>query len=270
MRRRVFFVSDRTGITAENLGETLLTQFPDFEFTRTRRPFIDSEAKARDIVAQIDQAAVEDGAPPLVFSTLTDPDCQDIIAASRGSVFELFGTFIGPMEQTLKAHSTHKAGRMHGISDQRSYERRIQALNFTLDHDDGQRVQGLEAADVVLMGVSRCGKTPTSLYLAMQFNLRAANYPLTDDDLDATQLPAVLRPCREKLFGLTIKPERLARIREERRPDSRYASLQQCRSEVARAESLMRAAGVPFLDTTTISIEEIATTVVQRFRPTHD
>jgi regulator of PEP synthase PpsR (kinase-PPPase family) len=157
------------------------------------------------------------------------------------------------------------AGRMHGIRDSSSYEQRIQALNFTLDHDDGQRLTGLETADVVLTGVSRCGKTPTSLYLAMQFNLRVANYPLTDDDLDASVLPAALQKCRGRLFGLTIQPERLARIREERRPNSRYASLAQCRSEVSRAEALLRAAGVPYMDTTTISIEEIAAVIVQQF-----
>jgi regulator of PEP synthase PpsR (kinase-PPPase family) len=266
MKRRVFFVSDRTGITAENLGESLLTQFPDIEFQRIRRPFVDTPERANEIVAQINQAAAADRMPPLVFSTTTDPNIHAIIAASRGCLFELFGTFIGQLEQVLNAHSTHMAGRTHGIGDPGMYERRIQALNFTLDHDDGQRVQGLAAADIVLTGVSRCGKTPTCLYLAMQFNLRAANYPLTEDDLDRHSLPAVLSTCRDRLFGLTIQPERLTRIREERRPNSRYASVAQCRSEISRAEDLMRREGVPFLDATTISIEEIAAVVVQQFR----
>jgi hypothetical protein len=265
MKRRVFFVSDRTGITAENLGESLLTQFPQVEFRRSRRPFVDTVARAQDIVRQVDQAAEEDALPPLVFSTLTDPNLAKIISASRGFVFELFGTFIGPLEEALHVRSSHMAGQMHGIRDAGTYDQRIQALNFTLDHDDGQRITGLAMADVVLTGVSRCGKTPTSLYLAMQFNLRAANYPLTEDDLDRSELPEPLKVCRERLFGLTIQPERLARIREERRPNSRYSSVTQCRSEIARAEALMRNNGIPYMDTTTISIEEIAAVIVQQF-----
>lgn len=264
MARHVFYLSDRTGISAEILGETLLTQFAEIEFHRTRLPFIDSLEKARAAAVLIASALREEGLPPLVFSTLTDPEAQAIIAGSGGSVLDLFGTFIGTLEQTLNAHSSHKAGRMHGIGDPNSYERRIHALNFTLDHDDGMRVQDLDQADIVLTGVSRCGKTPTCLYLALQFNLCAANYPLTEEDLDRTGLPAVLDGCRNKLHGLTIQPERLCRIREERRPGGRYASLQQCRTEVARAESLYRDEGIPCIDASAISIEEIATVLVQQ------
>ncbi|MGQ0657444.1 MAG: posphoenolpyruvate synthetase regulatory kinase/phosphorylase PpsR [Chromatiales bacterium] len=264
MARRVFFLSDRTGITAETLGETLLTQFSDIAFNRTWLPFMDSSEKVHAAAAQISSALREEGVPPLVFSTLTDPDAQAIIASSGGDVFDLFGTFIGRLERVLDAHSSHKAGRMHGIRDPGSYDRRINALNFTLDHDDGVRVQELGQADIVLTGVSRCGKTPTCLYLAMQFNLCAANYPLTEEDLSSTVLPAQLHAFRHKLHALTIQPERLCRIREERRPNSRYASLQQCRLEVARAESLFRAEGIPYINATAISIEEIATILVQQ------
>ncbi len=264
MARQVFFLSDRTGITAETLGETLLTQFSAVPFHRTWLPFIDSAEKARAAANRIAASRAEHGVPPLVFSTLTDPEAQTIIAASGGKVFDLFGTFIGSLERALKTPSSHMAGRMHGIRDPGSYERRMHALNFTLDHDDGVRVQDIGTADIVLTGVSRCGKTPTCLYLALQFNLCAANYPLTEEDLGSTVLPGPLSECRGKLHALTIQPERLSRIREERRPASRYASLSQCRIEVGRAESLFCAEGIPCIDVTAISIEEIATLLVQQ------
>ena len=267
MTRQVFFVSDRTGITVETLGETLLTQFPEIEFERIKLRFIDSVEKATAAAARINAAAAETGVPPLVFSTLIDQETQYIILATAGRVFDLFGTFIGPLEKVLNTHSSHKAGRMHGIRDAGSYERRIRAVNFALDHDDGLHLGDLDKATIILVGVSRCGKTPTSLYLALQFNLHTANYPLTEEDLGDVILPDPLRPYRHKLFGLTIQPERLCRIREERRPNSRYASLAQCRSELARAEAMFRTEGIPYLDVTAVSIEEIATLLVQQLNP---
>lgn len=272
MKRSVFFLSDRTGITAETLGETLLTQFPHVEFTRTSIPFVTSPEKARVAVKRIQAAERSDGVPPLVFSTLTDPESQAIIAAGTRYVFDLFGTYIGPLEEALGAASSHTAGKMHGISDQSVYQRRVDALNFTLDHDDGMRPKELDQADVVLIGVSRSGKTPTCLYLAMHFHLKAANYPLNDDDLVYESLPVRLRRLREKFYGLSIDPQHLSRIRHGRRPNSRYASLEQCRDEVMRAERLFRAENIPYIDTTSISIEEIATTIQQHFgfeRPHH-
>ena len=272
MTRRVFFVSDRTGITAETLGETLLTQFANVEFNRTNIPFVTSPEKARVALTTIEEAERHDGEPPLVFSTLTDPECQAIIAAGAQHVFDLFGTYIDPLERALGTESSHTAGVMHGMSDTGSYEHRVDALNFTLDHDDGLRLKDLGQADVILIGVSRSGKTPTSLYLAMHFHLKAANYPLNDDDLGYGNLPVKLRNDRERIFGLSINPDQLSRIRHGRRPNSRYASLEQCKSEVLRAESMYRAEDLPFLDTTVVSIEEIATQILQHFefaRPHH-
>lgn len=263
MNRRAFFVSDRTGITAETLGLSLLTQFPDIAFKRTNIPFVSNELAAHAAVATIQRAALEDKVAPLVFSTLTDPSIQRIIATSSPHVFDLFGTFIVPLETALGVQSSHTAGKMHGVADIHAYEKRMAALNFTLSHDDGLSPRDLNEADVVLLGVSRCGKTPTCLYLAMHYSLKAANYPLTDDDFDATKLPKILRPCREKLYGLTIVPEQLSRIRRERRPHGDYASLIRCRAEVSKAEALFRTENVQYIDTTTVSIEEIAATVVR-------
>ena len=263
MQRQVFFISDRTGITAETLGASLLTQFPDIDFKRTHIPFVTNEVAARGAVALISKSAITDGPPPIVFSTLTDPAMQKIIATSSPFVFDLFGTFIEPLESALNTTSSHTAGRMHGMGDGGSYERRVRALNFTLGHDDGLASRDLSEAEVVLVGVSRCGKTPTCLYLAMHYSLKAANYPLTDDDFETGRLPAILRPCRGKLYGLTIVPEQLSRIRHERRPQGDYSALSRCRSEVRQAEMLFRAEGIQFLDTTTVSIEEIAATLVR-------
>ena len=263
MKRRVFFISDRTGITAETLGASLLTQFPEIEFRRTNIPFVSNEPAANSAAATIAKAVNEEPEPPIVFSTLTDPTTQSIIAASSPFVFDLFGTFIGPLEAALKSASSHTAGRMHGIGDAGAYEKRVHALNFTLGHDDGLSPRDLDDADLVLVGVSRCGKTPTCLYLAMHYSLKAANYPLTDDDFDRHTLPEILKPCREKLYGLTIEPEQLSRIRHERRPQGAYSTLVQCRSETMKAEEMFRTESIRFLDTSTISIEEIAATIVR-------
>ncbi len=263
MKRRVFFISDRTGITAETLGESLLTQFPEIEFERTNIPFVTNSLAAESAVATIKHLIKGVDEPPLIFSTLTDPEAQRIIAESSPFVFDLFGTFIDPLEAALNSESSHAAGRMHGINDINAYEERVHALNFALGHDDGLSPRDLEEADIVLLGVSRCGKTPTCLYLAMHYSLRAANYPLTDDDFDDNQLPKILRPVREKLYGLTIVPEQLSRIRKQRRTQGEYSQLTKCRAEVIQAEALFQSENIDFLDTTTVSIEEIAATIVR-------
>jgi len=263
MIRRIFYISDRTGITAETLGRSLLTQFPNTEFRVTHVPFVTNQLAAEKAAATIRGAREQDGVAPIVFSTLTDPATQFVIASCNDYVFDLFGTFIEPLEDALGTASSHTAGRMHGIGNVGEYERRLSALNFTLGHDDGLSTRDIGRSDVVLIGVSRCGKTPTCLYLAMHYSLPAANYPLTDDDFDQPRLPKILESCRDKLYGLTIVPEQLSRIRHERRPDGAYAKLSQCRAEVAQAEALFNHEDIPFLDTTTISIEEIAATIVR-------
>lgn len=263
MIRRVFFISDRTGITAETLGRSLLTQFPEIEFRITNVPFITNQLAAEKAAATIRGAREQDGMAPLVFSTLTDPATQFIISSCNEYVFDLFGTFIEPLEDALEMESSHTAGRMHGIGNVGEYEHRLSALNFTLGHDDGLSPRDIDGSDVVLVGVSRCGKTPTCLYLAMHYSLSAANYPLTDDDFEHGGLPSILEVCRDNIYGLTIVPEQLSRIRHERRPNGNYSKLKQCRSEVAQAEALFNQEGIPFLDTTTISIEEIAATIVR-------
>lgn len=261
-RRRVFFVSDRTGLTVEALGSSLITQFDGIDFVRVTVPFVDSVDKAREVVAQVNAAHRESGKRPLVFSSLVNDAVREEIDKVEGLVLDVFGKFIVPLEQELGQNSMHAVGKSHSAGNAKDYNHRIEAINYTLSHDDGVTHRGLEEADLILVGVSRSGKTPTSLYMAMQFGIKAANYPLIPEDLEANRLPPSLMPLKEKVWGLTIQPDRLHQIRKERRPDSKYADLANCRYEVAAAEKLMRQADIPFLDSTTKSIEEIATTML--------
>ena len=264
-RRTVFFISDRTGITAEMLGNSLLTQFDEFQFHRITIPFVDSPEKAAEALRQVNATAAAEERRPIVVSSLVDEAMSEQIRREANALtLDLFQVFIAPLEAELGAKSSHAAGRSHGIANSHEYFARMEAINFTQAHDDGIVTRDLEKAQVILLGVSRCGKTPTSLYLALQFGVRAANFPLTPDDFADRRLPASIVPFRDRFFGLTIMPERLREIREERRPGSKYATLENCRFEVKEAEHLMQQHGIPMLDTTSKSIEEIATTVLHR------
>ena len=266
--RTVFFVSDGTGITAETFGNSILAQFATRP-RHVRRPFIDTVPKAVSVLQEINQAAEHEGRRPIVFITLVNDEVRRVLTttACKGLVLDMFRTFVEPLEAEFGVKSNHRIGRFSDAAKSEEYHGRIDAINFSLAHDDGQSARNLEQADVILVGVSRSGKTPTSLYLAMQHGLKAANYPLIPEDVDRRQLPPALVPHKKKLFGLTIAPDRLSEIRSERRPDSRYANLQNCRAEVAEAEAMMRRAGIRWLSTTTKSIEEIATTILQEIRP---
>lgn len=264
--RTVFFVSDGTGITAETFGKAILAQF-DLRTRQVRLPFVDSVDKAHQAVREINHTGELERKKPIVFTTLVNMEVVKVLHdGCKGLLLDMFGTFVHPLENELGIKSHHRVGRFSDASRSEEYHRRIDAINFSLAHDDGQSHRDLEAAEVILIGVSRSGKTPTSLYLAMQYGIKAANYPLIPEDFERHQLPAALAPYRKKLFGLSIQPERLAEIRQERRPKSRYASLDNCRHEVAEAEAMMRRAGIRWLSTTHKSIEEIATTILQELR----
>jgi regulator of PEP synthase PpsR (kinase-PPPase family) len=261
-RRRVFFVSDRTGITVEGLGSSLLTQFEGIDFVRVTMPFTDSVEKAEEVVVRVNKAHRDTGKRPLVFSSLVDDKVRAVVNGVDGLVLDVFERFIIPLEAELGQKSTHSVGKSHSAGNVKDYSQRIDSINFTLAHDDGVTHRGLEEADIVLVGVSRSGKTPTCLYMAMQFGIKAANYPLIPEDLEANRLPPTLIPLKHKVWGLSISPERLHQIRRERRPDSRYAAPENCKYEVDAAEKLMRQAGITFFDSTTKSIEEIATHIL--------
>lgn len=262
--RTVFFVSDQTGVTAETLGHSLLTQFDGLKFRGVTLPFINTLDKARETVNRINLIGRTEGTRPIVFSTMVHDDVREVIATSDGLVLDFFDAFIGPLERELGLRSSHAAGKAHGVADTRSYSRRIDAMNYALSHDDGATTRDYDRADVVLVGVSRSGKTPTCLYVALRYGLFAANYPLAEEEFEALRLPRALEPYRAKLFGLTIAPRRLQQIRQERRPESNYASARQVSFELRSAEALFSRYGIPHIDTTELSIEEIASTVLDR------
>jgi len=265
--RTVFFVSDGTGITAETFGNAILNQF-EATLQRVRLPFVDNVDKAHSAVRQINHTRTIDNKRPIVFTTLANTEVLKVITdGCQGMLMDMFSTFVHPLEEELNLKSNHRIGRFSDSSKSQEYQSRIEAINFSLEHDDGQSNRDLENSDVILVGVSRSGKTPTSLYLAMQYGLKASNYPLIPEDFERQDLPPALKAQRKKLFGLTIQPERLSEIRNERRPNSKYASLANCRHEVREAEAMMRRSGIRWLSTTTKSIEEIATTILQELRP---
>ncbi|MBK9440285.1 MAG: kinase/pyrophosphorylase [Comamonadaceae bacterium] len=265
--RTVFFVSDGTGITAETFGNAILAQF-EANLHRVRLPFTDSIDKAHQAVRQINHASSVDNNRPIVFTTLANEDVLNVISdGCQGMLMDMFSTFVHPLEKELNLKSNHRIGRFSDSSQSEEYQSRIAAINFSLEHDDGQSNRDLESSDVILIGVSRSGKTPTSLYLAMQYGLKASNYPLIPEDFERQHLPPALKAQHKKLFGLTIKPERLSEIRHERRPNSQYASLENCQLEVREAEAMMRRSGIRWLSTTTKSIEEISTTILQELHP---
>jgi regulator of PEP synthase PpsR (kinase-PPPase family) len=266
--RTVFFVSDGTGITAETFGNSILAQFSATP-RHVRRPFIDSVDKAQGVQQEIEETAEREGKRPIVFITLVNDEVRQVIARpdSKGLVLDMFRTFVEPLETEFGVKSNHRVGRFSDAAKSQEYNDRIAAINFSLAHDDGQSARNLAEADVILVGVSRCGKTPTSLYLAMQHGIKAANYPLIPEDFERNRLPAPVMPYKAKCFGLTIDPDRLSQVRHERRPGSTYASLQNCRQEVRAAESMMRREGIGWLSSTHKSIEEIATTILRDIRP---
>lgn len=262
--RTVFFVSDGTGITAETFGSSILAQFDRLRFRMRRIPFVDSLEKADNAANLIETQAREDGKMPIVFSTLVNDQILARIQRIKALHLDMFKTFVAPLEAELGMKSSHTIGRFHHATDTDAYKNRIEAINFSLAHDDGQSIRNLRESDVILIGVSRSGKTPTSLYLAMQHGLKVANCPLIPEDFERNSLPSTIVPYKDKLFGLTIDADRLSQIRNERRPGSKYASLENCRMEVRCAEDLMKREQIASLSTTTKSIEEIATTILTR------
>jgi [pyruvate, water dikinase]-phosphate phosphotransferase / [pyruvate, water dikinase] kinase len=263
MECRVYFVSDQTGLTIEALGRSLLSQFDKIEFEFLTASFIEDAKQAESLVQEINDFTAQVKHRPIVFSSLVDPEVRKIFAACKARYFDLFQQFLTPLEKELGVESNFASGLTHGVFDDQKYMARIESIDFALNHDDGLRTEQYQQADIILIGVSRSGKTPTSLYLAIQFSIYAANYPLTSDDLQKTGLPDCLYDYKDKLFGLLISPERLSDIRQERYPGSRYASVQQCKQEVSRIQQLYFQEKIPYLETTQASIEEIATRIIK-------
>jgi len=262
--RTVFFVSESTGITAETLGHSLLSQFPHIDFTYHQRPFVNTEKKAHKLVDEINRISQEKHYKPLVFATMPEPNINQILEQADCHYYEVFESILDKIGHDLHTEPTRESGLSHGLINEKTYDARIDALNFTLKHDDAMVLKTLGEADVIIVGVSRSGKTPTSLYLALKFGIKAANYPITEDDFEKNELPQVLLDNRNKLFATTIKAKRLHQIREKRRPNSQYSSLDNCKDELKKAQQLYDKYNLKPMDVTTQSIEELAAQIVRQ------
>ncbi len=265
-QRTVFFVSESTGITAETMGHSLLSQFPHLEFTYLQRPYVDSEKKAKKLLKEIAKVSKSQGFKPMVFATMPEANINEILEKADCHYYEVFENFLDKIGHDLQAKPTRESGLSHGLINEKTYDARIDALNFTLKHDDAMVLKTIDKADVIIVGVSRSGKTPTSLYLALKFGIKVANYPITEDDFERNALPQVLIDNQEKLFATTIKAKRLRDIREKRMPNSDYASLETCKSEIAQAKILYTKYGLEPMDVTKRSIEELAAQIIKTFK----
>ncbi|MFZ9034944.1 MAG: pyruvate, water dikinase regulatory protein [Francisellaceae bacterium] len=266
MKYRVFLISDSTGITVSTLAQSALAQFEHIEFMLENHHYIDSKEKAYDLVKKINDSMDSHNGVPIVFCTIVIDEILVIIKQCNARLFDFSELFIKPLEQIVGTHATHVMGRAHSMHDQAGYQRRIDALNYSLNTDDGAHLKQYDKADLILIGVSRSSKTPTSLYLAMHHSLKVANYPMTEEDLSSYDLPEILQKHRHKLFGLTIAADRLAAIRHERKPGSRYATIKQCQTELSAVKRLFKHYAIPYLDATTLSIEELATKILTLYR----
>lgn len=265
-KRTVFFVSESTGITSETLGHSLLSQFPHIEFTVFQRPFIDNEKKAKQLLEEINEFSRKEDFKPLVFATMPESKINDILQEADCYYYEIFESYLDQLGKDLQTEPTRESGLSHGLVNVKTYDARIDALNYTLKHDDAMVLKTLGDADVIIVGVSRSGKTPTSLYLALKFGIKAANYPITDDDFDQNSLPQALLDNRDKLFATSIKAKRLHQIREKRMPNSNYSALENCKSEIKKAQALYDKYGLTPMDVTSQSIEELAAQIVRKLR----
>ena len=264
--RTVFFVSESTGITSETMGHSLLSQFPHIDFTYIQRPYVDTVEKAEKLVEEISQVCQNLGFRPLVFATMPDLAINKLLESADCYYYEIFENFIDKIGHDLHTKPTRESGLSHGLVNEKTYDLRIDALNFTLKHDDAMVLKTLGDADVIIVGVSRSGKTPTSLYLALKYGIKAANYPITDSDFEKHALPDVLLENREKLFATTIEATRLREIREKRRAGSQYAAIQTCKSELKKAQQLYDKYGLVPMDVTHQSIEELSAQIVRKLR----
>lgn len=265
-KRTVYFVSESTGITAESLGDSLLSQFPDVKFTRHHRPFLSSTEQAQALADEFTQEKEINGMKPLVFATMPDEEISRILESGACHYYELFTRYVNEIGKDIQIEPTRRSGVSHGVNNPQLYDDRMDIVNYTLIHDDAMTMQNLNDADVILLGVSRSGKTPTCLYLALHYGVRAANYPLTEDDFLKDDMPQILKDNRHKLVGLTISPKRLADIREKRRSESKYASLNTCKAEVSHAAEMFKRYGLTVFDTTSSSIEELSSRIIQVVR----
>lgn len=262
--RDVFYVSDGTAITCETLGHVVLGQFPFIPNEKTF-PFVESQDKVADVVKEIETSYQRNGVKPLVFFSIVVPDVREMLLEAPAYSYDVLESIVQKVQDDIQMAPKPKLQRSRSVGkDSDTYFDRIAAIEYTLAHDDGITLKGLEQADIILLGVSRSGKTPTSLYMAMQFGLRVVNYPFIAEDVKMMRLLPDFEIHRHKLFGLTIDPERLTEIRENRLSGSDYASTEQCKLELDTVEALFRREAIPYINTSSLSVEEITTRILEK------
>lgn len=262
MKHSAFYISDGTAITAEVVGHATLSQY-ELEIEHQTLPFIENSDKLAPVIDKINQQHKQTGNLPFVFYTFVDDGLRKSLEQSQCLCFDVLKPFSQAITPVIGQEATPTLHRTHSIND-KSYDFRIDAMNYALANDDGQTTQNYQDADVILVGVSRSGKTPTSLYLALQYGIKAANYPFIEEDMDELAIPKVMQPFKDKIFGLTIDPQRLAAIRHERLPNSKYASTRQCRIELREVERLYKKSKIPFINSTHYSVEEISAKIMSK------
>ncbi|MBU0482301.1 MAG: pyruvate, phosphate dikinase/phosphoenolpyruvate synthase regulator [Proteobacteria bacterium] len=256
----IYYISDSTGIMITNLAQSMLCQFPEISFHEEKFPYVRSVKDAKKTLEYI--LAQSLGRRPIVFSTIMDQEVRNVFRSPEVEFFDVFDFLLEPLENCLEARALRVPGfSRHG--DNVTMARRVEAIHFCLDHDDGTRINEFDDADVILLGVSRSGKTPVSVYLATQFGLKAANFPLTVEYLSKLDLPDGVKRNRKRAVALTTTPEHLRGMREKRYPDSRYAKLSTCTEELTQAEQIFQREKIPIINSTGKSIEELATQVTQ-------
>ena len=258
----VFFLSDSTGISAETMGNALLIQFPGLRFERRLIPFITTVQEARQVVAVLDRA-MDGPKTPLAFSTTAVTEIRNELHRSRCPLIDFFDLHMSRVESILGVKGQRVASRLHGVGDVQRYNARMAAVEYAIEHDDGQSLRAMDKADVILLAPSRCGKTPTTMYLALQHGVFVANYPLVPEDMDSQELPRPVRALKSRCFGITTTPARLTQVRNERRPNSKYASLEQCSYELRQAEAIYRTHRIPVINSSAKSVEEMSTVILQ-------
>lgn len=263
-RRDVFYVSDGTAITCETLGHVVLGQFAVQPNEKTF-PFVESDEKLSELLKQIQRSYQLHGVKPLVFFSMVIPEMRTRLLQAPAHFYDVLESIVQRVSLDIEMEPAPKLQRSRSVGkDSDTYFDRIAAIEYTLAHDDGVSLKDLDRADIILLGVSRSGKTPTSLYMAMQFGLRVVNYPFIAEDMHAMRLLPEFEFHRHKLFGLTINAERLTEIRENRLAGSEYASNQQCQQELATVEALFRREAISCINTSSLSVEEISTRILER------
>jgi [pyruvate, water dikinase]-phosphate phosphotransferase / [pyruvate, water dikinase] kinase len=258
--RDVYYLSGSTGILAKDLGKALLCQFPDVPFREELIPFIQTEKEAEKAIERIRSRST--GQVPMVISTLLGRKLNGILNHPDVEFLNIFDQFLRKIEDILEEKAVWKAGASRHPSE-RTMIKRVEAIHYCIDHDDGSGTKDYDEAEVILLGVSRSGKTPVSVYLATQMGIKTANYPLVLDDSPSFRLPPYITRNKKRLIGLSITPQLLHQYREQRYANSSYASLSTCRSEINEVNTLYLNHDIPIVTSDGKSIEEIAIHVTQ-------